>query len=502
MAETLDGIVIGGIEYDISGGGGGSRDTELGDRAYEGGTVQYKTDYDEYIGHIDDDGIHAKDFFVKQNGQEVNIKDLSGGNVDISLPDKIYAVVGDTLQLFYRGIIKAVDPYRFDILVACSKGKQTPRFFEYTPAAGDVGSTTFKLSVKDDNGNTLASKTATLVTVAVPSSPSSTKNILCFGDSLTSAGTWCAEAYRRLTQSGGTPAGKSLSNIVFCGQKTNAGAGYFGEGGWSWNDYTTEGRPATRFYVNGITSLSLGAVYTDGIQDFTIREINVTSGTGNILCNRPYGSKVNPATSGTLTKKSGSGDSTITYSNSVSASQNPVWDYTNNKVSFTDYATKYCNGQIDVVYTLLSWNGQSAHRTDFSSVTSAIKKFADALHSEFPNAKLKILGIQLPSLNGGVGANYGASGSGYSDQYGSVVTVLNQNKAYQDFANQDAYKSFVEFVNVSSQFDSEYNMPETTTPVNTRNSVTERRGTNGCHPSTNGYLQIGDIVYRNICATI
>ena len=44
--------------------------------------------------------------------------------VDISLPDKIYAIVGDTLQLFFRGIIKAVDPYNYNIVVSCSKGKQ------------------------------------------------------------------------------------------------------------------------------------------------------------------------------------------------------------------------------------------------------------------------------------------------------------------------------------------------------------------------------------------
>lgn len=62
------------------------------------------------------------------------------------------------------------------------------------------------------------------------------------------------------------------------------------------------------------------------------------------------------------------------------------------------------------------------------------------------------------------------------------------------------YSSFVEFVNVSSQFDSENNMPNKKVPVNTRNSRTENIDTNGVHPYEAGYYQIADIVYRNFIA--
>ena len=84
--------------------------------------------------------------------------------------------------------------------------------------------------------------------------------------------------------------------------------------------------------------------------------------------------------------------------------------------------------------------------------------------------------------------------------YGMVVAAFNQNKAYQELANEVAYSSFDEFVNISSQFDSENNMPETDVPVNTRNAKTEKRGTNGVHPATEGYYQIADVVYRNFVA--
>lgn len=420
--------------------------------------------------------------------------------VNISLPDTINAIVGDTLQLFFRGMIQAVDPYKYDILVACSKGNKYPRYWQYTPTVADIGTTTFTVTIKDDDRNILASKTCQLVTKNVVQSPAANLNVACFGDSLTAAGKWCAEADRRLTGIGGTPAGKSLTNIAFVGSKQNGITGYFGVGGWTWENYTQQGLPAYRFQVTGVTSLSVGAVYTNNGNTFTIMEVNVTGGTGNILCS-VASLNPTPSASGTLTKSSGTGDATITYTSVAQDTQNPLWDWDNNKMSFIPYANAVAGGKIDVVYTLLSWNGQTPGRTDFTSVLNQIKIFADTLHAEFPNAKLKIMGIQVPSVRGGMGANYGATGTSYADGYGMVVTALNQNDVYQEFANRPEYSGFVEFVNVSAEFDTEYNMPHADRAVNTRNTaVTEWVDTNGVHPNDNGYLSIGDVCYRNFVA--
>jgi hypothetical protein len=170
-------------------------------------------------------------------------------------------------------------------------------------------------------------------------------------------------------------------------------------------------------------------------------------------------------------------------------------------MTFIPYADEVSNGKIDVVYTLLTWNGLSGYMNNFSSMMADVKTFADTLHAEFPNAKLKLLGIQIPSVNGGVGDNYGASGY-YYDWFGLQVTAMNMSKAYKEFAESSGYSSFVEFVNVAAEFDTEWNMPHSNRAVNTRNSTTEIRGTNGVHPATEGYLQIGDVVYRNLCEYI
>lgn len=421
-------------------------------------------------------------------------------NIEISLPDKIYAVVDDTLQLFYRGMIKAVNPYNYDILVSCSKGKQTPRYFHYKPKAEDVGVIDFTLSVRDNSAKTIASKTCKLHIVAAPKSPATKTNILCFGASNIAGGEWVKEVNRRLTKTEGTPAGNGLSNIEFCGSKKGDGAGWFGIGGWNWASYTLAGNPAFRFYVTDVESLSIGAVYTHNGFSYTIAEVNVTEGVGNILCKTSSKDNV-PTVSGILTKSSGDGDNTITFGEYVVDAQNPLWDAVNNKMSFIPYANEVAGGQIDVVYTYLTWNGLSPNMEieDFSTILSQAKKFADTLHAEFPNAKLKMMAQNPPSLNGGMGANYGATG-GYSDSYGMLNTILRMNEVYQNFANSEGYSDFVEFVNVSSQFDVENNMPSAEYAVNTRNSKTERLDTNGVHPSLGGYYQIADVVYRNFVA--
>ena len=87
-------------------------------------------------------------------------------------------------------------------------------------------------------------------------------------------------------------------------------------------------------------------------------EVNVTGGTGNILCSVTALTPA-PSASGTLTKSSGTGDATITYTSVARDTQNPLWDWDNNKMSFIPYANAVAGGKIDVVYTLLSWNEQT-----------------------------------------------------------------------------------------------------------------------------------------------
>ena len=417
-----------------------------------------------------------------------------------ALPKKIRAVVGDTIQVFKKSIFRGIDVETVDITTKCSVGRDFPRYFEYLPVSGDVGTKDLRILMKNYAGQIYDDKTCPLIVHATPSNPSSMKRIAIFGDSLTQGGQFPVEVARRLLSSDAAtatmPAGNGLTNIKFIGGMGDGNARYFGVGGWSWKSYATAGNPAFRFQVTGVTSIVKGAVYSNNGFQYTVMENNTTEGVGNILCSTSATTNV-PSTSGTLTKVSGNGDATITFTSVAADQQNPLWDADNEAVSFSRYLSNIGEDTVDCVVFLLGWNEMSPDKKDFSTTQGYMETVINALHEQYPSAIVKILGLQLPSLNGGLGTNYGANG-GYADKFGIIKAVFNYNDFLQGFADDEDYSPFVEFVDVASQFDSENNMPEAEVQVNTRNSKTEFRGTNGVHPANPGYMQIADVLYRAI----
>ncbi|MDE7160280.1 MAG: hypothetical protein K2O24_05500 [Muribaculaceae bacterium] len=404
--------------------------------------------------------------------------------VDVVLPNRIYAVVGDTLQLFFRGMIASVNPYNYDILVTCERGKKYPRYFEYVPSKEDIGEIPFSVTLRDDEGNIMGYDEC--VIEVVDKECTENLHIVTFGDSLTSGGVWCQHADSRLPD-----------NVVFCGAKDNRGTHYFGVGGWTWASYTTAARPGLRFFVNDVNLLSIGATYTcDRGYKYTVMEINVTDGAGNVLMMVDNKTCEPGVPSGVLTKTSGGGDSELSFTSYTAECSNPLWD--GDKMTFRPYMERYAGGKVDAVYAFMGWNSIQPWQTDFSRMMDEVDKFCRTFHAEYPEGRIYLMGLQLPSLNGGIGNSYGATGDGYADCYGLCITVLNLNREYERFTEERS--GYVEFLNVSCQFDSEYNMPYTDKPVNKYNPETEQIGTNGVHPNNYGYYQIGDVVMRSIYA--
>jgi len=345
----------------------------------------------------------------------------------IILPDEMVAVVGDTLQLFTRGIIEAQNPYNEPYEFISDVGNAYPRYFEFTPIANDVGTHALTVNIRHKSGDVAATASCNIVTVNPTGQPSAAMNILCVGDSLTENMLWPQEFYRRLTQSGGTPEGLEYENISFIGdtefpnyptQKA------IGKGGWTFNKYMTD-------------------------------------------------------------------------------ASSPFWDSDSSEFSFSAFCTANGYTSIDVMYVLLGWNGLSSPNkylaADHAANIEKAKQFIDQLHSDYPNAIVRLLGLQIPSPIGGLGANYGATAN-YA-YYGFLRSVNGWNLALQEMANDNAYSSFCKYVAIAPQFDSEYNTQQAVTAVNSRSAVTESRGTNGIHPDTTGYMQIADAVYRDFVRT-
>lgn len=417
----------------------------------------------------------------------------------IVLPDTLYAVAGDELQLFVRGMIEAQNPYNLPYVINSTVGTSYPRYFDYTPVVADVGTKTLTVKVLDYNYSVLTTKSVSLKVVNPTGEPSSNKNILVVGDSLTGGGTWPAELYRRLTQTGGSPAGLGYSNITFIGDQSLPGyatQAYTGYGGWSYALYngtsgTTSGHVLTGTFDKDKTDVS--STYTDGTNTWAVEYA-----TGGL---KVHGAGT-LASSGTLTWVSGGthhGD--IVYTARTNEPESPFWNSSSGTLSFSNWVARNGYSGIDAVYVLLGWNSTGgANVSDYSSYMADVRAFLNQLHADYPSAIVRIVGIQMPSANGGLGANYGANG-GPSEYYGMVRSANSMNIAYQNLANEASYNSWVRFISIAPQFDSENNLPQSLAPVNTRNSTTEYRGTNGVHPSTQGYYQISDAVYREFINT-
>lgn len=412
----------------------------------------------------------------------------------IHIPDVIYAVVGDTLQLFYTGIISCLDLHNYDVRFVSKIGKSYPRYFEYIPTQAEEN--TVNIEIRDIKRALIAQKEFTIKSVAVPPSPAEEIVIAPFGNSLSAEGKWQKELNRRLTSSEPAkdlfPKGDKLTNLSFIGTMENEGTNYFGIGGWAWVNYATEGSRGWRFQVTGVTSIAVGATYKIGNETYTVVEVNVTEGNGNILT-RATGNST-PPESGTLTRTSPVGDETIQYTSVSADAANPLW--IDGKVSFVDYVKKCGKSKVDIIVFFLGWNILSAGDLSEGSPNEVyIKTLIDTAHTEYPNATFVLMGVQLPSLNGGLAANYPGT-STLADLRGTIKDVHNYNLFLQRIAGE---YEFVDYVDIASQFDSENNMPEMQKNVNTRNSKKEYIGLNGIHPLDSGYYQVSDAMYRYLC---
>ena len=410
----------------------------------------------------------------------------------LSLPDKYELVVGDTFELFYQGIVKASHWDDFDVEVVCTKGNAFERKYVFTPTVDDIGSITCVVNLYDPYHRLMDAKIVLLVVKNKASSPLTGKNVLYVSDSLANGGHAPGEFKRRLVGSGGTPSGDALSNITFIGTCDNGYVNYEGYGGWTWNSYNTANSSNAYMWIT-----ASGHDKTEADDQHSIYEASngtqwklETIQSGQIKIIRVSGSSALPST-GTLTWVSGGiHHNDITYTASSQASGNPFWDESEGKVDFAKYATALGASSIDFVYVLLGWNSSG---TNEETTKQQVKTFIENVFASFPNCKIVLLGLQCPARDG-LANNYGASGI-LAHFYSALNHVCNLNEWYADVASD--YEN-VSFVNIAGQFDTKYNMPSTSMPVNVRNSTTVSIQSNGVHPAQSGYYQIADACYRDI----
>lgn len=432
----------------------------------------------------------------------------------LNIGSKIYAVVGDTLQIFKKSIVDSLGiPYIMKIESA--KGRAYPRYLEYTPNAADVGSSEIKFSLLNVDGSVIDERIVSLITV---NASNTSKNVLNIGDSTMANGEIPIELSRRIKGTNGVataPTALALSNINVVGRIKNKDrtVGWEGTGGWTYTNYTSQGSRAVRFQVANAQSITvkdlirISATNSHGYYQFEVTEVNVTNGTGNI---RAVFSYTTPYSSSFLNEVSASGNLT-NANNSVVGSYlsfteefyQPFWNSTANQFDIKTYVNDYCGNKVDYIFILLGINSLYGTKpfTSVDSVLDSCKNLLRKIHADLPNTKILLSTNNLVSQNGGLGFNYNAQT--YFGQYD--VTVINHlifdmNKAYYTLETDAEFMQYVKVINTHAQFDADNAFPTTSKNVNTRSGETESVGTNGVHPTNNGYWQIADAEFRALLA--
>ena len=408
--------------------------------------------------------------------------------IDISVPSKINAVVGDTLQLYYAGIFRCVNPYNYDIQVTCDIGKAFPRYFELTPTNEDFGNHTITFSILDNNGNVINTKTCSLYVSYAPGTVND-KNVLCVGASLTQNGIWVKEFKRKLNSVYG-------QNIKTVGRISINDVNLEATGGYTWDDYINPNTPGLyKFFFNAEhlpSIVNVGNVYTSDGYSYTVTEINIPTTDGGYISCKGNGY----SQSGTLTLTNGTGDSVLTF-NSSTYSGNPFAN--NGNIDIRKYANEYCNGSIDYVFTELFVNGSIPYNDNLSEMLNKMNTFISLFRNVFQNCKFAIGVPSVPDMKGGIGTNYNAVG-GWSYGYGIKYTMMNYVSALQKYIDEHGMSDYVAIVSWTNEVDSENDYMYIDKPVNVRSTQTEKLGINAFHPSEIGYLQMADSSVRTfIC---
>lgn len=431
----------------------------------------------------------------------------------LNIGSKIYAVVGDTLQIFKKSIVDSLGvPYIMKI--ESVKGRAYPRYWEYTPNADDVGSSEIKFSLLNVDGSVMDESIVSLITV---NASNTSKNVLNIGDSTMANGKIPIELSRRIKGTNGvaiTPKALALSNVNVVGRIKNGDrtVGWEGTGGWSYANYTSQGSRAVRFQVANAQSITvkdlirIGATNSYGYYQFEVTEVNVTNGTGNIravFSNTPYSSNF-------LNEVSASGN--LTNANNLAVGSylsfteefyQPFWNSTANQFDIKTYVNDYCGNKVDYIFILLGINSLYGTKpfTSVDSVLDSCKNLLRKIHADLPNTKILLSTNHLVSQNGGLGFNYNAQT--YFGQYDVAVInhlIFAMNKAYYTLETDTEFLQYVEVVNTHAQFDADNAFPITTKNINTRSGETESVGTNGVHPTDTGYWQIADAEFRALLA--
>lgn len=156
----------------------------------------------------------------------------------LQLPTQIDMVTNDVLQIYYSSMIRFPNWQSFYFVATLLGGEDLRRYVEFIPTT--PGDRTLTVSLYNSNNQKIDTKSTNIRVRDAVQQPAGMVNFWTVGDSLTDSPIYTDEMVRRLTGTGGNPAGLGFSNIA------NHRIGYSGKyWGWFVND------PSSPFVYSG-----------------------------------------------------------------------------------------------------------------------------------------------------------------------------------------------------------------------------------------------------------
>lgn len=350
---------------------------------------------------------------------------------------------------------------------------------------------TIGLNVIDKrSGSTLVSKTVNLLVAPSTAGTGLTKKVLFIGDSLISAGT-ITQTMLDIVSSG------DAMGVTLLGTQGTSPNKHEGRGGWTVSAYTTAGFTYYTFTVTGVvTAPSINATeYTHNGSTYRVQAVNLSSGSGTITCSVQSGGA--PLSTGALTKSNAvAGDATIAFTASAAVPANPFWF--SGAVNFAQYLSTNSIATPDWVFIQLGINDVFAQVSDSAASTLADTKFTslDILINSIKAADANVkIGVVIPpppaATQDAFGANYLSGESRWRHKRNILIWARQLLIKYQA---QEANRIYVVPANLN--IDCVNNFPVgAASAVNSRNTTTVVRQSNGVHPATSGYQQLGDAIW-------
>lgn len=432
---------------------------------------------------------------------------LSTGKADnlnfslTSIPSIIYVAAGRELNIWNDELFTFGNGLGISVQYTCSKGMIKDRCFSYAPVIGDVGDYTLTITVYDINLKVVGTQT---VTIRVVSNASGTgnKNILMIGDSLTfNSASGYSNKPAIVSELINILAADSGISGTFIGKRGLSPSMCEGRPGWSFADFIGTNQTYYTFTLSGVSVAPLatknvtqaGTVLLVAGNQYTVEDY--FPATGVIICIKNSGSGT-PSASGTLTKVSGTGDATFSYSGYAAANESPLSDGT--RLNIQNYISVNSLATPDVMIVQLGVNdsfGTLLTQRGVDDIANNARKLVDALVDAtygYPSAKII---ISLPPF-GAAGNN--AFGYNYNAAYSPEVYKFNLRRLWTAlvaiFANGN-YSANVRVAASGLWVDRTNGYPTTTRAISARVATTETINSNGVHPTDSGYQQIADAIY-------